>query len=213
VRSRPPGHWHGDAQRPAFTDCRCSCARLNSMGQPPIGAGPSYTRRRGRRAGCEFGPRLLGWKPAAGPSGSRGLAARDAAHARPARCNVGPRRRPRVTGREEPRGRPSIVRVVTAFRPCHAHVKIGPDSRARLSRPRRRAGPSEEGARVRRLPNSGTGSGGCQTAPLHDSVRPGPSRDDQSSWVLGSPPRTAGAARHDTSSRALSGPGAGVRRG
>jgi hypothetical protein len=73
----------------------------------------------------------------------------------------------------------------------------GPDPRA-LSPARRRAmpcaSPHVRGAPVRRLLHAGVGSGGCQSAPRADSVRAGPARDDQSSWVLRR--RSGARARH-----------------
>lgn len=56
--------------------------------------------------------------------------------------------------------------------------------RARAPCMRRSAGPA-------RSFHAGVGSGSCQSAPLDDSVHAGPSRDDQSSWVL-----RANRARH-----------------
>lgn len=66
--------------------------------------------------------------------------------------------------------------------------QIGPDPRARLSRSQPCASPSTGAAPVRRLPPCWRGvrrlSIAFQSAPIDSSVRAGPSRDDQSSWVL-----------------------------
>lgn len=68
--------------------------------------------------------------------------------------------------------------MVTASRRCHTRY-VGPDPRAQLSgslsRSRPSASPRHAGsAGPARSPHAGVGSGGCQSAPLDDSVHAGP---------------------------------------